>query len=74
MNKNVQHEKNSLSIFTTLSIPTVTSHPSLKTVQWSADGQLAFVTKNAVIILVRSLKFSHRRWCYFKKRLPKFEI
>ncbi|KJA14204.1 hypothetical protein HYPSUDRAFT_195326 [Hypholoma sublateritium FD-334 SS-4] len=51
MNKNVQREKNSLPIFTTLSIPTVTSHPSLKTVQWSADGQLAFVTKNAVIVL-----------------------
>ena len=62
MNKNVQREKNLLPIFTTLSIPTVTSYPSLKTVQWSADGQLAFVTKNAVIVLVRSLKLSQRRW------------
>ncbi|KAF8192909.1 hypothetical protein BJ912DRAFT_961343 [Pholiota molesta] len=51
MSKNSQRDKSSLSIFTTLNIPTVTSHPSLKSVQWSADGQVSFITKNAVVIL-----------------------
>ncbi|KDR79253.1 hypothetical protein GALMADRAFT_93153 [Galerina marginata CBS 339.88] len=38
-------------IYTALVVPTVTSHPSLKTLQWSADGQVCFVTKNSAFIL-----------------------
>ncbi|KAF9479133.1 hypothetical protein BDN70DRAFT_709576 [Pholiota conissans] len=51
MAKNSASDKLSLSVYTTLNIPTVTSHPSLKSVQWSADGQVSFITKNAVVIL-----------------------
>ncbi|PPQ88838.1 hypothetical protein CVT25_010267, partial [Psilocybe cyanescens] len=40
-----------LPVYTALNIPTVTSYPSLKCVQWSADGQLCYISKNAAVIL-----------------------
>ncbi|KAH9476063.1 Putative transcription factor tau subunit sfc9 [Psilocybe cubensis] len=39
-----------LPLYSALVIPTVTSYPSLKCVQWSPDGQLCFITKNSGII------------------------
>ncbi|KAF8066594.1 transcription factor IIIC subunit delta N-term-domain-containing protein [Lyophyllum atratum] len=38
-------------IYTTLNVPTVTSYPSVKCLQWSADGQVCFATKNAAYIM-----------------------
>ncbi|PPQ73141.1 hypothetical protein CVT24_009134 [Panaeolus cyanescens] len=38
-------------IYAALNIQTVISWPSTKTLQWSADGQLAFATKGAVYLL-----------------------
>jgi len=55
--KNAQHvEGGSLPVYTALLVPAVTTHPSLTCVQWSADCQLCFMTKNAAHILV-SLQF-----------------
>lgn len=42
----------SLPVYAALTIPTVTAYPSVNCLQWSADGQLCFVSKNAVHILV----------------------
>ncbi|KAF8154505.1 transcription factor IIIC subunit delta N-term-domain-containing protein [Crassisporium funariophilum] len=41
----------SLPVYAALNIPTVTSQPSVNCLQWSADGQLCFVTKSAAYIL-----------------------
>ncbi|TFK36254.1 transcription factor IIIC subunit delta N-term-domain-containing protein [Crucibulum laeve] len=41
----------SLPIFTALNVPTVTSYPSIKCLQWSADGQVCFLTKTAAYIM-----------------------
>ncbi|KAF9004682.1 transcription factor IIIC subunit delta N-term-domain-containing protein [Cyathus striatus] len=38
-------------VLTALNVPTVTSYPSINSVQWSPDGQLCFVTKNAAYIM-----------------------
>ena len=38
--------------YTTLNVPTVTSCPSVKCLQWSADGQVCFITKTAAYIMV----------------------
>ncbi|KAG6909755.1 hypothetical protein DXG01_015471 [Tephrocybe rancida] len=38
-------------VYTTLNVPTVTSYPSIKCLQWSADGQACFATKTAAYIL-----------------------
>ncbi|RDB16625.1 hypothetical protein Hypma_002848 [Hypsizygus marmoreus] len=38
-------------IYTTLNVPTVTSYPSIKCLQWSADGQACFTTKAAAYIM-----------------------
>ncbi|KAF9042996.1 putative zinc-finger of transcription factor IIIC complex-domain-containing protein [Panaeolus papilionaceus] len=38
-------------IYTALNIPTVISWPSTRSLQWSADGQLAFATKSAVYLM-----------------------
>ncbi|KAF8962108.1 transcription factor IIIC subunit delta N-term-domain-containing protein [Flammula alnicola] len=51
MQKGFQRQKSAMPIYTTLSIPTVTSYPSLKCLQWSADCQVCFITKSAVVIL-----------------------
>ena len=45
------HERE-LPVYAALAIPTVTAYPSISCLQWSADGQLCFVSKNAVHILV----------------------
>ena len=45
------HERE-LPVYAALTIPTVTAYPSVNCLQWSADGQLCFVSKNAVHILV----------------------
>ncbi|KAF8552235.1 hypothetical protein OG21DRAFT_1535864 [Imleria badia] len=38
-------------VYTSLNIPTVITHPSVRCLQWSDDGQLCLVTKSAVHIL-----------------------
>ncbi|KAH0836513.1 transcription factor IIIC subunit delta N-term-domain-containing protein [Lanmaoa asiatica] len=38
-------------VYTSFSIPTVITHPSVRCLQWSDDGQLCLVTKSAVHIL-----------------------
>ncbi|PPQ96911.1 hypothetical protein CVT26_005897 [Gymnopilus dilepis] len=48
MSKSSQRD---LPVYAALTIPTVTSFPSLKTLQVSADGQVCFVTKNSAFIL-----------------------
>ncbi|KAF8835955.1 hypothetical protein BDN67DRAFT_912054 [Paxillus ammoniavirescens] len=40
-----------LPIYTALSVPTVITHPSVRCLQWSEDGQLCLVTKSSVHIL-----------------------
>ncbi|KAF9220011.1 hypothetical protein BS17DRAFT_854039 [Gyrodon lividus] len=40
-----------LPIYTALSVPTVITHPSVRCLQWSEDGQLCLATKYAVHIL-----------------------
>lgn len=42
----------SLTIYAAIAVPTHTPHPSNHSLQWSADGQLVLITKNAVYILV----------------------
>ncbi|KIM44974.1 hypothetical protein M413DRAFT_442941 [Hebeloma cylindrosporum] len=39
------------SVYGAIALPTATSIPSHRCLQWSADGQLCLVTKNAVVIL-----------------------
>ncbi|KAJ7881179.1 transcription factor IIIC subunit delta N-term-domain-containing protein [Mycena leptocephala] len=39
------------AIYTALTIPTVTSRPSLSCLQWSGDGQVLFLSKGSVYIL-----------------------
>ncbi|KAL1750538.1 hypothetical protein FB107DRAFT_279526 [Schizophyllum commune] len=38
-------------IYSALNVPTVTAHPSPKTLQWTSDGQLCFLTRGAVYIM-----------------------
>ncbi|KAF9244208.1 transcription factor IIIC subunit delta N-term-domain-containing protein [Melanogaster broomeanus] len=40
-----------LPIYTALSVPTILTHPSIRCLQWSEDGQLCLVTKYAVHIM-----------------------
>ncbi|KAF5383668.1 hypothetical protein D9615_003786 [Tricholomella constricta] len=41
----------SCPVYTSLQVPTVTSYPSVKCLQWSADGQACFATKTAAYIM-----------------------
>ncbi|KAG6878555.1 hypothetical protein C0992_007917 [Termitomyces sp. T32_za158] len=38
-------------VYTTLNVPTVTSYPSVKCLQWSGDGQACFATKTAAYLM-----------------------
>ncbi|KAG5724095.1 Profilin-2, partial [Termitomyces sp. T112] len=38
-------------VYTTLNVPTVTSYPSVRCLQWSSDGQACFATKTAAYIM-----------------------
>ncbi|KAI9573929.1 transcription factor IIIC subunit delta N-term-domain-containing protein [Boletus coccyginus] len=38
-------------VYTSFNIPTVITHPSVRCLQWSGDGQLCLVTKSAIHIL-----------------------
>ncbi|KDQ50704.1 hypothetical protein JAAARDRAFT_199699 [Jaapia argillacea MUCL 33604] len=40
-----------LPIYTALSVPTTTTHPSIRCLQWSGDGQVLLCTKSALYIL-----------------------
>ena len=51
------HERE-LPVYAALTIPTVTAYPSVNCLQWSADGQLCFVSKNAVHILVYNVSIT----------------
>lgn len=42
--------------YTALSLPTVTARPSVGSLQWSGDGQLFFMTKSNVYVLVSSAR------------------
>jgi hypothetical protein len=48
----------SLQIHATLNLPTATCHPLLNCMQWSPEGQLVIVAKNAAYILVKINRFS----------------
>lgn len=50
----MNNSESELHIYTALTVPTVTSHASVKTVQWTPDGQLCLTTKLAAYIMVRS--------------------
>ena len=50
-----------LPVYTALTIPTVTAYPSVYCLQWSSDGQLCFVSKNAVHILVHKVSMTYFR-------------
>lgn len=51
-----------LPVSAALNVPTATSYPSVNCLQWSSDGQLCFVTKTAIYILVgRYLKYFQRK-------------
>ncbi|KAJ7230497.1 transcription factor IIIC subunit delta N-term-domain-containing protein, partial [Mycena pura] len=56
------------SIYSAFSIPSVTSRPSPSCLQWSADGQLFFLSKGSVYILAslccttQHAQSSHVRW------------
>lgn len=41
-------------LHTALNIPTAIAHPAIHSLQWSCDGQLLFLTKTAIYILVGS--------------------
>ncbi len=41
-----------ITVYTTSSITAAASHPTTNTLQWTEDGQLLFLTKTAVYILV----------------------
>lgn len=40
-----------VSIYSLLNIPTIAPHPSIATLQWTAEGQLVFLCKDAIHIL-----------------------
>lgn len=42
------------NVYTILNLPTVITFPSPRCLQWTSDGQLIFVTKSAVYVLVGS--------------------
>ena len=51
-------------ISSALNVPTATSYPSVNCLQWSSDGQLCFVTKTAIYILVgRYSKYCSTEYC-----------
>ncbi|KAI0316776.1 hypothetical protein OF83DRAFT_1172586 [Amylostereum chailletii] len=45
----------SVAIHTAFSVPVSASHPSINCLQWTADGQLLFLTKTDIYILTPDL-------------------
>jgi len=41
-----------VKVYTASSIPAAASYPAINSLQWNEDGQLLYLTKNAVYILV----------------------
>ena len=41
-----------ITVYTTSSVTAAASHPTINALQWTDDGQLLFLTKTAVYILV----------------------
>jgi hypothetical protein len=41
-----------VTVYTASNIPAAVSHPTINSLQWTEDGQLLFLTKTAVHILV----------------------
>jgi hypothetical protein len=45
-------EMEHITVYTTSSVTAAASHPTINALQWTEDGQLLFLTKTAVYILV----------------------
>ncbi|KAH9962694.1 putative zinc-finger of transcription factor IIIC complex-domain-containing protein [Russula dissimulans] len=50
-----------VKVYTASSVPAAASYPTINSLQWNADGQLLFLTKNAVYILTPDLGVNYSR-------------